>query len=629
MTKARLTKTTQKRAARDERAALKSSGRTRDSYQNFELNLGIGTNNALSGSTYGFNPVTRVRTLLEWIHRGSWLGGVAIDVPAEDMTRAGISIQTDVDPDDVKKLQKALVTTGVWRALYQNVKWSRLYGGSIAVMLIDGQDMTTPLRPETVGLGKFRGMATLDRWMVDPSLNDLVTDFGPDLGLPKFYTVVADSTALSRRKIHHSRVVRMLGIELPFWQRAMENLWGESVLERLYDRLVAFDSATQGAAQLVFKSYIRTYKLNGLRDLIAEGGDSEAALVRYLEMMRKFQGIEGITLLDAKDEFAQHTQTAFTGIGEALLQFAQQISGALQCPLVRLLGQSPAGLNSSGESDLRTYYDGVKQAQEREMRVPVSTILAVAARSTGVELEDEFGFEFNPLWQMTENQKSEVSERDTRSTLDAEERGVIDTPTALRELKQQSIVTNRFTSVTDEMIDAAEASAGEPGDVESVLNELAQIEQPEIPGEEIAKKAAKLATADSLLSGEIGGIQYAVETRAGTRRWSSGPPLQADYGYIRRVGSAEGDEEWMDCFVGKDAKSEHAWVVDMRHLPDGRFEEHKVMLGFGAASDALDAFRAAYGDSDDRRIGGVTHMSLNRLREWLEKGDATRPLRAA
>ena len=53
---------------------------TVDSFVNFQMNLGIGSDNPLTTSTYGFNPITRNRTLLEWIHRGSWLGGVAVDV---------------------------------------------------------------------------------------------------------------------------------------------------------------------------------------------------------------------------------------------------------------------------------------------------------------------------------------------------------------------------------------------------------------------------------------------------------------------------------------------------------------------------------------------------------------------
>ncbi|MDI5448925.1 hypothetical protein MJL27_26670, partial [Salmonella enterica subsp. enterica serovar Anatum] len=40
-----------------------------------------------------------------------------------------------------------------------------------------------------------------------------------------------------------------------------ENEWGMSVVERIWDRLTAFDSATVGAAQLVYKAHLRTYKV--------------------------------------------------------------------------------------------------------------------------------------------------------------------------------------------------------------------------------------------------------------------------------------------------------------------------------------------------------------------------------
>ena len=84
-------------------------GNTGDSFQNFALNLGQGTNNALSQSSYGFNPISKIPVLLEFIHRGSWLGGIAIDLLADDMTRGGIEIITVKDPTHVEKLQQGLV----------------------------------------------------------------------------------------------------------------------------------------------------------------------------------------------------------------------------------------------------------------------------------------------------------------------------------------------------------------------------------------------------------------------------------------------------------------------------------------------------------------------------------------
>ena len=230
---------------------------TADSFVNFEQNLGITASNAMSSSTYGFNPITRQRTLLEWIYRGSWLGGVAVDVKADDMTRAGVDVVGEMNPKDVQELEEEAVRLGIWDKINESLKWAGLYGGSIAVLLIDGQDNETPLRLNTIRKGQFCGLLPLDRWMVEPTLYDLVTEYGPHLGTPKYYRVTSMAPALVNQKIHYSRVIRFEGIKLPYWQKVMENMWGLSVLERMYDRMVAFDSATTGAAQLVYKSYIR------------------------------------------------------------------------------------------------------------------------------------------------------------------------------------------------------------------------------------------------------------------------------------------------------------------------------------------------------------------------------------
>src|ERR1700688_256158 len=158
----------------------------------------------------------------------------------------------------------------------------------------------------------------LDRWMVDPDLNNLVAEMGPHLGLPTYYRVTADAPAFRGQKIHYTRCIRLIGVELPFWQSVMDNLWGLSVFERLYDRMIAFDSATMGAAQLVYKSYLRTYKIAGLAEAATAAGDALAGIAQRVELMRKFQGIEGITLLDGEDEFTTHESSSFSGIADVL-----------------------------------------------------------------------------------------------------------------------------------------------------------------------------------------------------------------------------------------------------------------------------------------------------------------------
>lgn len=446
-----------------EQAAEARRQPTADSFQNFIAHVGLGTDNQSSASTYGFAPLTRERVKLEWMYRGSWLARRAVGCLAEDMTREWVKFGSTLPPDDGAQLQNALIEAyEVPSRINDTIKWSRLYGGAGAAMLIDGQKPEEPLRLEAIGKGQFNGLLVLDRWMLEPSLGDLVTDQkSKDLGRPKYYRVTADAPALPRMEIHHSRFLRFDGDEIPYWQRLTENLWGLSILEPLYDRLVAFDSTTQGAAQLVYRAYLRCYKVPKLREIIASGGQIYEALLQQLKMIRTFQTNEGLSVIDAEDDMSALTYS-FGGLSDVLGRFEEQLSGALDTPLVRLFGQSPGGLSSDGESALHTYYDSVKNRQEKQLRPQLSKLFPVVARSEGIQLPDDFGYDFNPLWQMREPEKAQVGAQVTGAVVQAHDAGIVSTATALKELKQSSEVTGVWTNVTDEDIEAAEAAPPVP-----------------------------------------------------------------------------------------------------------------------------------------------------------------------
>lgn len=433
---------------------------TRDSFNNFMAGVGINANNQASFGTYGFNPITNDRALLEWMYRGSWICQRTVDCVADDSTREGINLTNTLDPEDVEVIQSELQKWAVWPALNRAKKWARLYGGCIAVIMIDGQKTDTPLDIDAVAPDSFRGLQVLDRWMIQPSLGDIVTELGPEMGYPKFYDVVAQAPMLPRQRIHYSRVFRLEGVVQPFFQKLTLNYWGCSVFEPLYDRMVAFDSTTQGTAQLTYKAHLRTLKIPRLREIIAAGGDAYKGLLTMVNMMRQFQTNEGMTLIqggEAKDadEFEAHNYT-FSGLSDVLLQFAQQLSGATGIPLVRLFGQSPAGLNATGDADIRNYYDTVKQGQELEFRNPLDRTLRVIAVSKGIELPEGSTYTFRPLWQLSAKEKAETAQLVTGAVVQARDANVLTPQAAMKELRQLSYETGVFSNITDEEIEEAE-----------------------------------------------------------------------------------------------------------------------------------------------------------------------------
>ncbi len=434
-----------------------------DGFDNFVSRLGLNNDNALSAGTYEFNLVTRNRIKLEAAYRGSWVVGAVIDSIPEDMTRAGIKVTTNEDKSDIKDLYSAISRLQIPQQLCALGKWGRLYGGAIGVIQIAGQRLDTPLNLDSIAQGQFQGIVVYDRWQLNPVMQNVI-DSGPEMGLPSFYQIVNNptqldpdaKTATGQITVHHSRCIRSIGILLPYFQAITEMMWGESVLERLWDRLISFDNATMSSASLIDRANLRTVQIDGLREIIAAGGEAKEGLLAQFEMMRSMQVNEGITLLDKNDLFSS-TAYSFAGLSDMMLQFGQQLSGASNIPLVRLFGQAPAGLGDTGDSVMRSYYDNINARQEAELRNPWEVILKVLWRSVyGKPAPKDLMFSFVPLFQVSATEKAAIAKSNTETIAGAVDSGLISRPAAMKDLRDLSGDSGLFANITDEEITEAE-----------------------------------------------------------------------------------------------------------------------------------------------------------------------------
>lgn len=118
------------------------------------------------------------------------------------------------------------------------------------------------------------------------------------------------------------------------------------------------------------------------------------------------------------------------------------------------------------------------------------------------------------------------------------------------------------------------------------------------------------------------------QVRSGTdpngHKWSVKLPY--DYGYIKRTEGADGDH--VDVCIGPDHQSDHVFVVDQHDLRDGKFDEHKVMLGYRTKDDAVRAYRDGFSDGKGgERMRAVVRMSMPEFKRWLKTCDTKKPVR--
>ncbi|MDQ7977146.1 hypothetical protein QYH69_07785 [Paraburkholderia sp. SARCC-3016] len=115
------------------------------------------------------------------------------------------------------------------------------------------------------------------------------------------------------------------------------------------------------------------------------------------------------------------------------------------------------------------------------------------------------------------------------------------------------------------------------------------------------------------------GLNIAIENPRGSmrsgktadgREWAN--VMAAHYGEF--VGTTGADGDPVDVFVGPYPESQRVWIINQTF--GGKFDEHKVMLGFVDADSAKAAYVNSY-TRDWRGLGSMVAMSLSDFKQWL------------
>lgn len=439
----------------------------RDAFSNPMARLGAGTPNLLDSTYYPMQRLTRNYQLLNSLYREHWIMRRIIDVIPSDMLKNWITITTEVDPELLKRVDLELRRTQLIEKIKHGLKWGRLYGGAIGIMVIKGQgnNLSEPLDTERMVPGDFCGLLIFDRWNgVEPSMTlvDDITD--PEYGMPAYYTVT-DTVSGKSVSVHYSRVVRFVGDELPFWEGQSEQLWGASVIESVFEELKKRDNVSWNIAQLTFMASLRVLKMNDLGQMLAASDEaSQKELYNTIQAQNWLMSNMGLQVIDAADGIESHQYT-FGGLSEVYQQFMMDISGAAQIPATKLFGRSPSGMNATGESDLQNYYEMIGQEQESKLRPILNKILPVLCMSVFGAVPDDLDFDFDPVSEPSDKERSDLAKSGTENVVAALNAGLVSKRTALKELKQQSERTGVWTNITDQDIMNASDEIEEEGEM--------------------------------------------------------------------------------------------------------------------------------------------------------------------
>jgi phage-related protein (TIGR01555 family) len=361
---------------------------------------GTGTRRDRSTATYKSLP-----TLINRVEATSlYMDGMArrvVDVPAEEMTRAGF------DLEEMDEALQALVKAKFEeldgeKHLNDALIWSRTFGGAVMVLgLNDGGVLDTPLNEE--GVKDFEFMRVYDRYQATIRSRNLdVTS--REYGQPEFW-LISPYHGGNPYVVHNSRVIVFDGESIPDLLRQTNDGWGASVYQGCLDELKRLGTSHQWANSLLERVQQAVHKIPNLgATLRAPGG--EALIQQRVDVVDMVRGILNTIVIDGEEDYSIISNT-FSGVPDILDRFAEMLSAVTGIPVYLLMGRSPGGLNATGASNEEAWYARVNAMQNDILRKPIDRIVKLILIAMGKD-GGEYKICFNPLKVPSDKEKAEI-----------------------------------------------------------------------------------------------------------------------------------------------------------------------------------------------------------------------------
>lgn len=334
----------------------------------------------------------------------------------------------DMDPDELQQQAKEVLAEadriGLRDKMFEGDVWGRVYGLGGIVMFASGSGAPEdPMIDDSV--------TRLDRVMVVDRREIIPASYydasSPNFGEVEFYrvqpvSVMGGFPPGGRRRglpatftpsghkddpaniatgmiIHESRFVRFGGALTSRRDRQTNQGCDLSIYQKTFKTLQQTETNWDSVCQLMADMSQGVFSIEGMIKLIAAG--NEQALLTRMQALDMGRSTARAIVLDADKEKFERIVTPLGGVDEIIMRTWQRLAAAAEMPLTVLFGVSPAGMNATGESDVRLWYDNVQAHREHVLGPRLLRIMRLLSKTLGHTASDSWEITWPSLWQMT------------------------------------------------------------------------------------------------------------------------------------------------------------------------------------------------------------------------------------
>lgn len=386
-----------------------------DGYTNMLNKYGTKQDNS-TAYQYSQEPITDDMQLIR-LYEGNGLLTKIIDRPAEEAVKHGLDI--DFGSEDITEyVEDKLDELGFEDKFATAEKWARLYGGSIIVMLInDGRGLEEPVDWDNAR--SIDELRVFERAVVQPDYSTLhnfnfidTLDTDRPFGEPEYYQVFS---IYGYFVVHRTRCLVFRNGRLPeHTTNAIYRYWGIPEYVKIKRALRECITSHEDGVKLLERSVQAIYKMKNLANMLATA-DGEDKVLQRLQIIDMARGILNSIAIDNEGEDYSFETLQMSGVKDVIDSTCNMLSAVTNIPQTILFGRSPAGMNSTGKSDLENYYNMVENIQKQNMKANTRTVIDLILKQGVIEGEipeiPKYKVKFAALWSLSETEQADVDNK--------------------------------------------------------------------------------------------------------------------------------------------------------------------------------------------------------------------------
>lgn len=324
------------------------------------------------------------------------------NVMADEMVRNWISIKSTKDTDDprIEQMQDAIDKWDVKRLIHRAVYQDCVFGVShIFIDVGNTPDITSlplVLDPRAIKKGSLEGFRTVDPTWVYPAMYNTNRPLEKSFYKPTSWFVMGQT-------VHESRFIDLVSRPVPDILKPSYNFGGLALTQMMEPYVTDWRDVKYNVTKIISTLRMRVI----MTDMNArlQTGDFD----NRLKMLVKYQDNMGIAALDKGTEELVHTQTSLSELSSLLSNYQEQLCIPARITNLKLLGNAPAGLNASGDSELATWHETISGYQDAHLKHLLQMIFKIIQLNEFGEILPEIDFEFNPLDEISEETQATIN----------------------------------------------------------------------------------------------------------------------------------------------------------------------------------------------------------------------------